>query len=213
MWQSLPDFYKWYSDTMGSIEIGKLKFELMDVHWQPEKSFVVPEGNLNHFRQLKQYVWDLFWVASHLNNGPLLFRVVISPFLPPGETPSSTASAWKLVNFKDPLPRLSSNIEHMLNKEEGEGLKSQVDRGSTASAGDQSSEPPAKSSQQIASSKTNRPPHPSQYIHGPPGPPVNTNRTSWDKFMLRDRAHAFVRHLPFLSCTIQLTLSLARWKE
>jgi len=43
MWQIMPDFYKWYSETIGQVEIGPLRFELMDVHWQSEKVFIVPE--------------------------------------------------------------------------------------------------------------------------------------------------------------------------
>lgn len=32
MWQSLVDFYKWYTDITGIVEIGPLRFELLDIH-------------------------------------------------------------------------------------------------------------------------------------------------------------------------------------
>jgi hypothetical protein len=238
MWQSMPDFYKWYSETMEAVQIGQLRFEFMDVHWQSEKSFVVPEGNLNYFRTLKQYIWDLFWVTLNFDNGSPSFRVAISGFPSRGETLPSMPSAWVPVNSKDTLPRVSggaslenimvvteprvhlvstfspqqvpqlstistlpsrtSTIKHMLNKKEAKGSNIQVNRGSSASVGDQSTEKSAKSTRRNATSNANRPPHPSQYIHGPPGPPVNNNRTSWDKIMLRDRSLAFVKHPPLV---------------
>ena len=246
MWQSLPDFYKWYTETTGSAAIGSLRFELIDVQWQAEKVFVVPEGNLNYFRTLKQYVWDLFWVASHLNNGPSLFQVSISPFPSRKEALPAATSSWKSVNEAIPRPRISgaanlenimvvpeprtslvpissprpafrspmpstltsktSNIEHILNAKEAKDVKSRAARGPMPAASVQL----ATKSSNDAGGRSNRPPRPSEYIHGPPGPPVNTSRTSWDKVMLRDQAHAFVRHPPpdFDSMAILTVLKL-----
>lgn len=256
MWQSMPVFYKWYSETMGQVEmeIGPLRFELMDVHWQSEKVFIVPEGNLNYFRTLKQYVWVLFWVASNLNHGPSLFRISVSPVPSRSESLAAAPSAWHPVNSKDQTPQISgaslenimvvaeprvpqistsppqsapprppillnltsrtSNIEHMLNAKEGKEVKVHAGRRSIVTAGDPKVDQSSKSNQQNASTNSNRPPHPSQYIHGPPGPPVNINRTSWDKIMLRDRAHAFVSYSHVLRELYNNTdISKARWKE
>jgi len=229
MWQNLPDFYKWYTETTGSTAIGPLSFELIDVKWQTKKAYVVPEGDVNHFRSLKQYVWDLFWVASNLNGGPSLFQVSISSHQSHGATISSQPSVWKSINSTHALPRTSgtaslenimivpepralpgaasssprtvgrplplstlahrtSNIENILNTKEGREVKSRAGRRPRALANNQQS---GKSTIESSPNK-NRVPRPSDYIHGPPGPPVNANRTSWDKAMLRDRAHGFV---------------------
>jgi hypothetical protein len=231
MWQSLPDFYKWYKETTGSTEIEPLRFELLNVEWQAERAFVVPEGNLNYFRTLKQYVWDLFWVASNFNNGPSLFRVSVSPFPSRGAPHSSQPSilnsvkstsilqisgATSLENIMvvaepqtlqaiasprpaDRPPPLStstgrtSNIEHILNIKEVKAGKGRAGRRSTTPA----SHHPARGISCIGpnTSSSNRVPRPSEYIHGPPGPPINVNRTPWDKTMLRDHAYALVRHM------------------
>jgi hypothetical protein len=249
MWQSLPDFYKWYTGAIRSTVIGPLKFELVDVQWQTEKAFVVPEGNLNYFRTLKQYVWDLFWVALNLNNSPSLFQVSISPFPSRGVDNSSALSNWPPVNSTSPPPRTSgdrslenimvvaeprtlldsisplrlafhssaiststrrtSNIEHILNSKEVKEVKSRAGRKITAPPSNQCV---GKSSIDVNSS--NRVSRPSDYIHGPPGPPVNTHRTSWDKASLRDRAHAYVRYPQlFYNHTTILTILEAGWKE
>ncbi|KAH7319424.1 hypothetical protein BKA65DRAFT_101929 [Rhexocercosporidium sp. MPI-PUGE-AT-0058] len=105
MFQSLPFFYKWYSENSGITDIGPLRFELIDVHWQQEKSFVVPDGNLDHFRTLKQYIWDLYWVAMDMNKSLGMFRVAISQFPLREETPfgeGAAASGWKAVNSSIP---------------------------------------------------------------------------------------------------------------
>lgn len=228
MWQSLPDFYKWYEETTGSTEIGPLRFELVNAQRRTEKVYVVPKGNLNYFRTLKQYVWDLFWVASNLNNGPSLFQVSISPFPSHGANLPSQPSTWNSVNSTSTPPRNSavtslenimvvaepqtllaatssprpaepplsnstgrtSNIEHILNIKEVKEVKGGAIRRSTAPATNQST---GKSSIIGASSCSNRVPRPSEYIHGPPGPPVNVNRTLWDKTMLRYHANSLVR--------------------
>ena len=238
MWQSLPDFYKWYTETIGLTGIGPLRFELIDVKWQTEKAFVVPEGDLNCFRTLKQYVWDLFWVASNLNGGPSLFQVTISPYQPRGAATSSQPSAWNTANATNPLPRASSggslenimivaesrtlpsiaassprpagqslplstlthrtsNIGDILNSKEVKEVKTRRGRRSTSIS---STKTAGKSS--IESNANNRVPRPSDYIHGPPGPPVNTNRTSWDKSMLRERAQALVSSISSLNYNI-----------
>lgn len=82
MWQGLNELYRWYGQLLHVQEIGPLMFELIDVHWQEERSFVVPEGNLNYFRTMKQYVWDLYWFAVNVNKGPTVFRVVVTRFSP-----------------------------------------------------------------------------------------------------------------------------------
>jgi hypothetical protein len=234
MWQSLPGFYKWYEETTGSTEIGPMRFELTNAQRRTEKVFVVPEGNLNYFRTLKQYVWDLFWVASNLNNGPSLFQVSISPFPSHGAILSSQPSTWNSVNSTSTPPRTSavtslenimvvaepqtlppvtssprpadrspplsnstgrtSNIEHILNIKEVKEVKGGASGRSTAPATSQ----PAGKSPIGASSCSNRVPRPSEYIHGPPGPPVNVNRTLWDKTMLRYRANSLVRRPNFV---------------
>ncbi|KAJ5037335.1 uncharacterized protein L3040_007511 [Drepanopeziza brunnea f. sp. 'multigermtubi'] len=102
MWQNWPGFSKWYMENTGVAETGDLRFELIDVHWQPEKSFVVPEGSLHYFRTLKQYIWDLYWVASNMNKGPGMFRVSISQFQSravTGTAPGSPSTrGWKATN-------------------------------------------------------------------------------------------------------------------
>lgn len=248
MWQSLPEFYKWYTETSGSTEIRSLKFELIDVQWQTEKVFVVPEGDLNYFRTLKQYIWDLFWVASNLNNGPSLFQVTVSPYPFRGATLLSQLSTRSSIKSTSPPPRISgpaglenimvvaepqrvpvtsssrpenpapplptstpktSNIEHILNAKEVKEVKSRAGKRTTAPTNSQS----AGKFSTNASSNTNRLPRPSEYIHGPPGPPVNTNRTSCDKSMLRDRAHALVSHPHSIYKLYKADNFEARWKK
>jgi hypothetical protein len=78
MWQTLQNFYSWYGNTTGLTTTNFLEFELVDVHWQTQKSFRVPHGNLNYFRALKQHIWDLYWTANSVNNGILPFRVSVT---------------------------------------------------------------------------------------------------------------------------------------
>ncbi|CZR55541.1 uncharacterized protein PAC_05429 [Phialocephala subalpina] len=101
MWQSLLDFYKWYAEASKVKEVGPLMFELVDVHWQEERSFVVPEGSLSYFRTIKQYIWDLYWLAANINKAPALFRVLVTP-LPPHSavSPTSQDSRCNPVNTK-----------------------------------------------------------------------------------------------------------------
>lgn len=77
MWQNLPGFCKWYTKESGTTEESVLRFELLDIYWQPKKVFLFPGGNLYYFQVLKQYIWDYFWVASNLNSAPSTFRILI----------------------------------------------------------------------------------------------------------------------------------------
>ncbi|KAF8849428.1 hypothetical protein BDZ45DRAFT_235740 [Acephala macrosclerotiorum] len=114
MWQSLLDFYKWYAEISGVKEVGPLMFELLDVHWQEEKSFVVPEGNLNYFRTIKQYIWDLYWLAVDINKAPALFRVLVTPFQPRSAiSPSRQESNWRPANTRlSDLPAIDHGSGH-----------------------------------------------------------------------------------------------------
>jgi hypothetical protein len=84
MWQSLQKFCKWYSneerrENGERLTTTVMKFELLDVHWQPENVFLIPKkNNLDQFRALKQCIWDLFWVASNLNGAPATFRILVT---------------------------------------------------------------------------------------------------------------------------------------
>jgi hypothetical protein len=84
MWQSLQKFYKWHAKEekkqMGtSVETTAMKFELLDVHWQPEKVFLLSRNsNLDEFRALKQCIWDLFWLSTNLNAASCAFRIMIT---------------------------------------------------------------------------------------------------------------------------------------
>ncbi|KAL5314649.1 hypothetical protein ACEPPN_017292 [Leptodophora sp. 'Broadleaf-Isolate-01'] len=116
MFQSLPLFYHWYTDNTGTADIGPLRFELIDVHWQQERSFVVPEGNLGHYRTLKQYIWDLYWMAMDMNKTLGMFRVTISQFPPRGETflgEDTAASGWKAINSSIPM-KLTPNSQRIM---------------------------------------------------------------------------------------------------
>ncbi|KAK0115519.1 hypothetical protein ONS95_000203 [Cadophora gregata] len=108
MFETLPWFYKWYSDKTGFINIGALRFELIDVHWQQENSIVVPQGNLHFFRALKQYIWDLYWVAMDMNKVRDQFRVTISPYPPRVEDGAANARGWKAVNPSKAAAKLAS---------------------------------------------------------------------------------------------------------
>lgn len=77
LWQSLPDFHKWYMTVSGATNVPFLRFELVDVYWELEKIFLVLGDNLHHFQELKQYVWDLFWTASHVHGTPATFKLLI----------------------------------------------------------------------------------------------------------------------------------------
>jgi len=84
MWQSLQRFYKWYAKEEKkqkgkSLEATVMKFELLDVHWQSEKVFVLSQqSNLDEFKALKQCIWDLFWVSANLNGTSSAFRILIT---------------------------------------------------------------------------------------------------------------------------------------
>lgn len=103
MWQTLPDFYSWYSNKTGARMAWPLKFELMDVHWQSRKSFILPFNELNHFRALKQYIWDLYWVAINVNRAVIPFRISIANYGEDIEVLSSSSPqlvrlAWNFEN-------------------------------------------------------------------------------------------------------------------
>jgi hypothetical protein len=90
LWQSLQKFHKWYAREV-KLETGSkarstqtitMKFELLDVHWQPENVFYLPrKATLDEFRDLKQCIWDLFWVSATLvgEESPKPFRIRIAP--------------------------------------------------------------------------------------------------------------------------------------
>lgn len=85
MWQSLQKFYKWYI-TAENIEKGSapatMMFELLDVHWQPEHVFYLPKTASQHdFKELKQSIWDLFWISARSNGVEKAkpFRILITP--------------------------------------------------------------------------------------------------------------------------------------
>ena len=75
-------FFKWYSHMSSSDGQCLLRFELVDVTCQSEKGFIISENQPDSFRLLKQYIWDMFWMESHIR-GPLeVFTVTIEPYLP-----------------------------------------------------------------------------------------------------------------------------------
>ncbi len=90
LWQSLQKFHKWYAREV-KLETGSkarsaqtitMKFDLLDVHWQPENVFYLPrKATLDEFRDLKQCIWDLFWVSATLvgEESPKPFRIRIAP--------------------------------------------------------------------------------------------------------------------------------------
>jgi hypothetical protein len=112
MWQPLLEFYKWFSKAFSTTTIPAIRFELIDVHWQPEKVFIVPEGHLEYFRLLKQYIWDLFWMASNLMPGDNAFRVLIMPvtrLLAPGK---EVSFRWNSVKALPALEPTQESVEN-----------------------------------------------------------------------------------------------------
>ncbi|KAE9381868.1 hypothetical protein N431DRAFT_393530 [Stipitochalara longipes BDJ] len=92
IWQSLQRFHKWYirEEKLDSVQTARarssaittLRFELLDVHWQPEKIFYLPRQATGfEFRDLKQCIWDLFWVSANMNGdgNTKPFRISITP--------------------------------------------------------------------------------------------------------------------------------------
>jgi hypothetical protein len=116
MYTSLPGFYNWYSDATKLIAPGSLRFNLIDINWRPGKVFVLPEGQPEHFRMLKQHIWDLFWLTSSHKPGPLLFRIAIYPLPATSDyanKESSKAAAWNTINSKPTEPTLPNhNLSH-----------------------------------------------------------------------------------------------------
>jgi hypothetical protein len=89
LWQSLQKFHRWYikeeelkaESKPRSSATTTMKFELLDVHWQPENVFYLPrKATGDEFRDLKQCIWDLFWVSSNLRGAenPKQFRIFIT---------------------------------------------------------------------------------------------------------------------------------------
>jgi hypothetical protein len=108
MWQKSLDFYKWYTAVSGTADVQVLRFELVDVRWQPETVFLVPRGNLNHFRALKQYIWNFFWVASQVNGAPAIFKILISASRTTSDQQNLRNSAVKLVGYS--APRVNDSV-------------------------------------------------------------------------------------------------------
>jgi hypothetical protein len=106
VWQNSLDFQKWYMAVSGTADVPFFRFELLDVHWQPEKAFLVPRDNPHYFLALKQYVWDLFWIASHLNGAPAAFKILID-----AADPQPSAAGARRVAHGSP-PRNGAPLEH-----------------------------------------------------------------------------------------------------
>jgi hypothetical protein len=89
LWQSLQKFHRWHNkeeelkaeSKPRSSAITTMKFELLDVHWRPDNVFYLPrKATGEEFRDLKQCIWDLFWVSSNLRGAenPKQFRILIT---------------------------------------------------------------------------------------------------------------------------------------
>jgi hypothetical protein len=111
MWQTLPDFYKWHTKASKDEEHRTFTFELMDVTWQHERVFIVPDGNPDYYRLLKQYIWDLFWFASQLRGTAEVFRISITPSPPVAEVVPirrSQQPQWNSPPANSPPPAYST---------------------------------------------------------------------------------------------------------
>jgi hypothetical protein len=112
MYNSLPGFYNWYSDAAKLIALGSLRFNLIDINWRPEKVFVLPESQPEHFRMLKQHIWDLFWLTSSHKPGPPLFRIAIYPLPATSDYANKESSKLQrgMLSIRNPLIQRSQTI-------------------------------------------------------------------------------------------------------
>ena len=78
----LEVFYKWHSQVSSSHGQRLLRFELTDLTCQNERGFIISENQLDAFRLLKQYIWDMFWCESNIRGALQFFTVAVEPYLP-----------------------------------------------------------------------------------------------------------------------------------
>jgi hypothetical protein len=134
LWESLQTFHKWYIKEVGlgtgskprSSATTTMKFELLDVHWQPQNVFYLPrKATADEFRDLKQCIWDLFWVSANLNGAENAksFRILITPApdMVDGAnlghlTTASSPTRRELPPIFPRPPSLHPNFENMVQK-------------------------------------------------------------------------------------------------
>lgn len=75
--KTIQSFYAWHTKRTRDAREQTIAFTLMDVFWQMGPELVMPEGDSNAFRILKQSIWDFFWTAHRLNKDIRRFRVKI----------------------------------------------------------------------------------------------------------------------------------------
>ncbi|PVH67435.1 hypothetical protein DL98DRAFT_600492 [Cadophora sp. DSE1049] len=93
MWRTLQNFYQWYITETRGAEISVLKFKLLDDSGKLEREFLLPEGDLQRFQTLNQYIWDCFWVVVSMSGGAARFRILITPLRLADEVASHSSQA------------------------------------------------------------------------------------------------------------------------
>ncbi|KAH8674368.1 hypothetical protein BGZ60DRAFT_526339 [Tricladium varicosporioides] len=133
IWQHAQDFYKWFKGETGIPKISILVFELFNVKLELEKAFSVAVDDLSHFQMAKQYVWDFFWAASELNNGPTPLKILITtpPSLGNQALPPATRG-----NAIIPMPSMLLAGQHRSTKLGNSGVRTNASSSATPQAPD-----------------------------------------------------------------------------
>ncbi|KAH8674836.1 hypothetical protein BGZ60DRAFT_279620 [Tricladium varicosporioides] len=76
--QNAPDFFRFYSHTVGTCEVSVLCFGLLDVTWQRPQIRNISRDDFDAFNALKRTIWDFFCIFLTMGSGPAVFRVAIA---------------------------------------------------------------------------------------------------------------------------------------
>ncbi|RFU27675.1 hypothetical protein B7463_g8667, partial [Scytalidium lignicola] len=79
MSRELAPFFEWYCFKANAINIGLLKFELLDVDWQPAKIMFISRGDNVGYSSLKTHISNLFYMALNRSPNMAEFRISVSP--------------------------------------------------------------------------------------------------------------------------------------
>ncbi|KAH8812972.1 hypothetical protein F5884DRAFT_319526 [Xylogone sp. PMI_703] len=78
MSRELTPFFEWYCFKANSSSVGWLKFEFLDVDWQPARIIFISRSDYIGYASLKSHVSNLFYIALNKNPDMTEFRISIS---------------------------------------------------------------------------------------------------------------------------------------
>jgi hypothetical protein len=81
LWNHPRVFQRWFMAETGAAETSVLNFEVYKANWTLFNSFFISATDVNHFRMLRQYLWDYFWITLNSNQTETVLKVMVEPTL------------------------------------------------------------------------------------------------------------------------------------